>query len=74
MFWQRRDTIAARVGKWKWVVMGDRGGLFDLQQDIGETTDLSQQRPDVLQRVQARYRNWREQMEAAEPRRPFRDF
>ena len=74
MFWQRKDMIAARVGKWKWVVMGDRGGLFDLQSDIGETTDLSQQRPEVLEMVQERYRQWVQEMDAAAPRGPFRDF
>ncbi len=74
MFWKRRDLIGARVGKWKWVVMGSEGGLFDLEQDIAERHDLSQSQPEVLKMVQQRYAAWLEQMDAAEPRGPFRDF
>ncbi|MGB7327708.1 MAG: sulfatase-like hydrolase/transferase [Rubripirellula sp.] len=74
MFWKRRDQLGARVGKWKWVKMGDAGGLFDLETDINERNDLSQSHPDVLEMVKERYTNWHDEMEAAEPRGPFRDF
>ncbi|MFT7642314.1 MAG: arylsulfatase A, partial [Pirellulaceae bacterium] len=74
MFWKRKDLIGARVGKWKWVVMGSQSGLYDLQADIGEQRDLSAELPDVLKMVQARYANWLKEMEAAEPRGPFRDY
>ncbi|MEM8666821.1 MAG: sulfatase-like hydrolase/transferase [Planctomycetota bacterium] len=75
MFWKRRDYIAARVDDWKWVQMGDQaGGLFDLSEDIGEQNDLSEAKPEVLKRVKARYADWLNQMKAAEPRGPFRDF
>jgi arylsulfatase A len=74
MFWKRRDDHAARVGHWKWVVSSRGNGLFDLSQDIGEQHDLSQDRPEVLQMVQARYAAWEAKMEAAEPRGPFRDY
>ena len=75
MFWQRRETVAARVGDWKWVDMGEQGsGLFDLSEDIGEKNDLSKKRPEVLNRLLGRYENWLAEMEAAEPRGPFRDF
>lgn len=74
MFWQRRDQIGARIGKWKWVEMGERGGLFDLEQDIAEKKDLSKSRPEILAMVKERYANWLRDMEAAEPRGPFRDY
>lgn len=75
MFWQRRDMIGARVGQWKWTEMQGKGkGFFDLEKDIGEKKDLSDDRPDDLERVKARYRNWVREMDAAEPRGPFRDF
>lgn len=74
MFWKRRDDRAARVGHWKWVDSERGGGLFDLTQDIGEERDLSQERPDVLKRVQAQYAAWEKTMEEAEPRGPFRDY
>ncbi len=75
MFWKRRNRLAARVDHWKWVVMDEgQGGLFDLRHDPGERQDLSQDRPEILQQVQARFANWQRQMEAAEPRGPFRDY
>ncbi len=75
MFWKRKDLLGARVGKWTWVDMGGKGGgLFDLENDIGEKEDLSEKRPEVLKMVKDRFRHWLEEMEAAEPRGPFRDY
>jgi arylsulfatase A len=74
MFWKKQDSIAARVGNWKWVVMDGKSGLFDLTSDIGEQTDLSEQKPEVLKMVQSRYENWVAEMAAAPARGPFRDF
>lgn len=74
MFWQRRNDKAARAGKWKWVSSTRGSGLFDLSKDIGETTDVSEKYPGQLAEVQARFVRWRAAMDAAEPRRPFRDF
>lgn len=74
MFWKRRDQIGARVGQWKWVQMGKQGGLFNLDNDMAETHDLSESRPEILAMVKNRYANWLREMEAAEPRGPFRDF
>tara|TARA_R110002049_G_scaffold4601_5_gene32563 strand:- start:781146 stop:782612 length:1467 start_codon:yes stop_codon:yes gene_type:complete len=75
MFWQRKNTIGARVGKWKWVDMGKAGGgLFDLESDLREENDLSEKHPDVLADLQQRYQAWVQRMDAAEPRGPFRDY
>lgn len=76
MFWERRSHRAARVGNWKWVDMGGRNttGLFDLATDLGETRDLSKERPDVLKMMQGKFAAWRQAMDATEPRGPFRDY
>jgi arylsulfatase A-like enzyme len=74
MFWERRNERAARVGDWKWVESPRGGGLFDLSRDIGETKDLSGDRPGVLRRLQDRFAAWKKAMEEAEPRGPFRDY
>ncbi len=74
MFWQRRGDIGARVGWWNWVSAGKGGGLFDLASDLGETKDLSNEKPEVLARVKSRYAAWRAEMDATEPRGPFRDY
>lgn len=74
MFWQRRDDKAARVGHWKWVESTRGSGLFDLASDISEKSDLSQSHPEKLAELKARFQGWRAEMDAAEPRGPFRDF
>ena len=74
MFWKRKDNVGARVGKWKWVQMGDAGGLFDLEADAAETRDLSEEKPEVLKMVKIRYQEWIDEMEAAPSRTPFRNF
>jgi arylsulfatase A-like enzyme len=74
MFWERRADRAARVGQWKWVESADGSGLFDLESDIGETTDLSHQKPEILAMVRQRFAAWKQSMAEAEPRGPFRDY
>ena len=74
MFWQRRSHKAARYKNWKWVEAGSAGGLFDLTNDIGEEKDLSEARPEILADLKTRWRRWRKEMNAAEPRGPFRDY
>jgi arylsulfatase A-like enzyme len=75
MFWKRKGTVAARVDNWKWVRMrGTFDELFDLNEDIGEKNNLAPKQPEVLARIKRRYQAWRAEMEASEPRRPFRDF
>ena len=73
MFWEHRGQRAARVGNYKWVDSPKAKGLFDLSADIGETRDLSAEKPDVLRDIQARFAAWRKEMDASEPRGPFRD-
>jgi arylsulfatase A-like enzyme len=74
MFWQRRSDKAARVGPYKWVESARGTGLFDLSKDIGEKNDLSEAQPELLAKVKARWEAWRKEMDAAEPRGPFRDY
>jgi len=74
MFWQRRSDRAARLGQYKWVDSAKGSGLFDLSTDLGEKHDLSRQQPDVLARLKQHWEQWRTQMDASEPRGPFRDY
>ncbi|HFA59973.1 MAG TPA: N-acetylgalactosamine-6-sulfatase, partial [Rhodospirillales bacterium] len=74
MFWLARGEYAARVGRWKLVHSRRGSGLFDLEADVGESNDLSRREPETLSRVESRYRTWLREMEAAEPRGPFRDY
>ena len=74
MFWKRRGDKAARVGQWKWVDTPKGGGLFDLSVDIGEQNDLTKKRPDKAAELKSAFDAWMNEMDAAEPRGPFRDF
>jgi hypothetical protein len=48
--------------------------LFDLTTDLGEQRDLAIEKPEALQRVKACFAAWRAEMDAAEPRGPFRNY
>lgn len=74
MFWERQGEYGARVGKWKLVQSRRGDGLFDLSEDLGEQTDLSDKLPAVKRRLKRSYRDWVDAMAASEPRGPFRDF
>ena len=74
MFWQRRHDVGARVGDWKWVDSNRGSGLFNLKTDIGEKQDLSATHPGKLAELKQHFAHWKKQMDAAEPRGPFRDF
>jgi arylsulfatase A-like enzyme len=75
MYWQRRSHRSARVGNWKWVDMGGANtGLFDLTNDLSEKHNLEKEKPDVLAMMKAKFDAWQKEMDASEPRGPFRDY
>jgi arylsulfatase A-like enzyme len=74
MFWQRRGDKAARFENWKWLDSAKGRGLYDLSTDLGETKDLSGERPEVVEMMKKRFEAWRAEMDASEPRGPFRDY
>jgi arylsulfatase A-like enzyme len=74
MFWQRQDDKAARVGNWKWIESDRGSGLFDLSRDFAEQHDISQKHFAKLAEMKSHFSRWRNAMNQAEPRGPFRDF
>lgn len=74
MFWKRRDHEACRVGRWKWLRLAGQESLFDLAADVGESQNLAARHPDQLRELRHRFDGWLTEMDAAEPRGPFRDF
>ncbi len=74
MFWERRGDRAARVGDWKWVDSKAGSGLFYLPDDLAEENDLSEKRPDMLAKLKNDFQTWKAEMDAAEPRRPFKNY
>ncbi len=55
-------------------VLGDHIITPNLAEDVGEKNNLAQTLPEKAGEMQARFEKWLKEMEAAEPRRPFRDF
>ncbi len=74
MFWQRRNDKAARIGNWKWIDSAKANGLFDLSVDLGETNDLVRAKPEIAKMLKDRFETWQTEMNATEPRGPFRDY
>jgi arylsulfatase A-like enzyme len=74
MFWEFRGEKAARVGDLKWIDSAKAKGLYHLASDPGEKHDLSAAKPEVAADIESRWAAWRKQMDAAEPRGPFRDY
>ncbi|MCY4188043.1 MAG: sulfatase [Bryobacterales bacterium] len=53
---------AIRKGRWK--LLADKGGieLYDLEADIGETRDLAENQPAIVQELRADYESWQGQL------------
>jgi hypothetical protein len=74
MFWKRRAKEAARVGHWKWIRNESGTYLFDLSQDVEEKKNLADEMPEKTEEMHRQFTQWQQEMQAAEPRGPFRDF
>ncbi len=58
LFWQHRDQMAARQGKWKLVVQNDKTHLFDLASDPAEKNDLAATEKSVTEKMINLLNNW----------------
>lgn len=62
LFWRAGQNHAVRKGNWKLVTMGTETGLYDLASDIGESRDLSGDRPEILKELRRAFDKWNSQM------------
>ncbi|NLX95732.1 MAG: sulfatase-like hydrolase/transferase [Rhodopirellula sp.] len=74
MYWKRRAKEAARVDDWKWIRNESGTFLFDLGDDPSEQKNLVEKVPEKASQMQAKFEGWLKEMDAAEPREPFKDF
>lgn len=58
VFWRYRDRKAARRGQWKLMVEEGRQMLFDLEEDVEETTDLSAENPEIAAELAEELERW----------------
>jgi arylsulfatase A-like enzyme len=68
-------AFAVRQGNWKLVKIGNRTELYDLEADIGESKNLSGEKPEILGRLEAARVSWNRQLiaprfESPEPAAP----
>jgi len=66
LFWNGR---AMRDGHWKYVA-GPDGGLFNLDSDLGEQTDLSDKYPERARRMAAAIEDWKVDVAAGATAQP----
>lgn len=74
--WRRRPLASIRVGDWKlWKSLdGEFTLLFNLKDDLNETTNLAASRPDKLRELEAAFDRWAKDMQDPSwPSRPPRD-
>jgi arylsulfatase A-like enzyme len=62
LHWQMHYTDmgrwAVRMGNWKLVKSRNIEGLFNLRDDISETTDLTEKHPDIKEKLWAKHLEW----------------
>ena len=64
LFWRMRDRKAVRQGPWKLVVTGEAAPeLYNLAEDIGESSDLSAERPELAGRLLSKLWAWESDVE-----------
>lgn len=59
-FFQYRNYSAVRRGKWKLLRTKPKQPfmLFNLEQDLGETTDVAAKHPEIVTQLKRAYQNW----------------
>jgi arylsulfatase A-like enzyme len=63
LFWRRGVAAAVRSGKWKLIRSESNPTLlFDLSEDLGESTNLASQYPDVVRDLVAELEAWEKEL------------
>lgn len=67
--WRQVPASAIRMGDWKLIENFETGGLelYDLADDMGESTDLAQQNPQKLKELHKALIKWRKKLKAPVP-------
>jgi arylsulfatase A-like enzyme len=67
LFWRAGTDRAVRLGDWKLVQEGKGAAaqLFNLREDLSESTDLAAKLPDKFHELSAAYASWEKEMQPA---------
>ena len=64
LFWRKLDESAARMGDYKMIALKNYGSiLYNLNTDLGETTDVSQKSKSEFNNLKAAYNAWEAELE-----------
>lgn len=63
LFWERGGNKAVREGKWKYVSVfpDNKDELYDIENDRGETTNVADKHPGIVNDLKAKYAVWAKQ-------------
>ncbi|MFO1120464.1 MAG: sulfatase-like hydrolase/transferase [Rhodospirillales bacterium] len=67
LFWMYQGNTAARDGSWKLTQIKGATSLFDLDGNLGETTNLAQAYPDTVASLRAATERWKADVNAKPP-------
>jgi arylsulfatase A-like enzyme len=62
LFWRYRNQWAVRKGDWKYLKINDDEYLFNLKNDISETTNVKNDYPDIFEVLKVDLKDWEEEM------------
>jgi arylsulfatase A-like enzyme len=65
LYWEFQGKQVVRIGRWKGIRIAstDALELYDLEADLGETTDVAAKHPDVVARIRTTMRTARTESE-----------
>lgn len=58
LYWRQGSNWAVRHGRWKLIHAANRNWLYNLKKDLGETTNLAEQYPQVVKSLSRRFERW----------------
>ena len=63
LYWRRAKASAVRKGSWKLIyVKGNPPLLFNLKEDVSETTNLADQHPEKVQELKRNLEKWESEL------------
>lgn len=69
-YWSWHNEDAIRTADWRMHRFADRVELYDIRKDIGETTDVANQHPEVVASLKKKMNTWVESMGVALTHQP----
>jgi len=63
LFWRFQNQRVVRMGNWKYLKIKEKEYLFDLNKDLGETTNLKDENPAKMKEFKTLLKDWEKEMD-----------